>query len=29
MALEPRAESEQDVVRDKLHRLFETALSPA
>lgn len=29
MGLEPRAGSEQDVVRDRLHRLFETALAPA
>ncbi len=29
MALEPRSDEEQDVVRDKLHRLFETALAPA
>ncbi len=29
MAVEPRSESEQEVVRAKLHRLFETALAPA
>jgi len=28
MALEPRSDEEQDVVRDRLHRLFETALAP-